>query len=257
MTPLPHLQPHATVSWGCTPGPIDTEPMRLGFGFWRQTAPISRLPGSSPPGLFPCHSPAAHQPPTLLGGVITKVAPTSSPYGSIFGFGAKPPPSRAYRAPGPRTFCVASHPQPTNPQRCWVVLLRRSHRHRARAVRFSVSAPNHPHLALTGLQPPEPFALPLTRGPPTPNAVGWCWVVLLRRSHRHRARAARFSVSAPNRSRLARIGLQPSHCSKYMFFYYSQPHTVCLHPMYASCITMDPFVCSIYFLSYVYIYCII
>jgi hypothetical protein len=175
--------------------------MRLDFRFRRQTTPISRLPGSSPPDLLHCLSPAAHQPPTLLGDVIMKVAPTSSPCGSIFGFGAKPPPSRAYRAPAPWTFCIASHPQPTNPQRCWVVLLRRSHRHRARAARFSVSAPNHPHLALTGLQ--------------------------------------------------------PSHCSKYMFFYYSQPHTVCLHPMYASCITMDPFVCSIYFLSYVYIYCII
>jgi hypothetical protein len=99
MTPLPHLQPHATVSWGCTSGPTDTEPMRLGFRFWRQTAPISRLPGSSPPGLFTYLSPAAHQPPTLLGGAITKVTPTSSPCGSIFGFGAKPPPSRAYRAP--------------------------------------------------------------------------------------------------------------------------------------------------------------
>jgi hypothetical protein len=102
------LQPHATVSWGCTTGPTDIVPIRHNFWFRLPNWPpcVSQAPGPPGPQLAP--SPIFHDPLLPLAGGFPQVPPISRSYSVIFGFMRQPPSPRESRASGPPASQPAS-----------------------------------------------------------------------------------------------------------------------------------------------------
>jgi hypothetical protein len=147
----------ATVGWRILQVPRISSAPRSIFGFARQTARPSCMPGSRPPSPPSDHSPAAGSHSQPLSSGFPQVPPISSPGGSILGCPRQTGPPRAFRATSPPAFQLTTRLQPTTPPH-WIQLeSRRSHRCRAQGARFSVLCAKPAPLMYSGPQASQPF----------------------------------------------------------------------------------------------------
>jgi hypothetical protein len=152
-----NLEGPTTLLWWKLAGPADIEPPGLDIRFRAPNRPPSCIPGHKPPSPSTNHAPAPYNPSPLDSARIPQVPPTSSPWGSMFGFVRQTGPPRASQATSPPALQLTTRLQPTTPPHWIQVESRRSHRCRAQGARFSVSCAKPAPLVHSGPQAPQPF----------------------------------------------------------------------------------------------------
>jgi hypothetical protein len=144
----------ATVSWGGTPGPTDTEPRGLGFRSRASNHPPLRISGSRPSGPANDSSPAPYHPTLPSAGVVPQVPPIPSPGGSVSGLARQTAPLCASRAPGPPGPQMAPLLHPTTPRYRQLGWYPGPTDTEPRGAGFLVSRAKPPRLTHTGLEAP-------------------------------------------------------------------------------------------------------